>query len=519
MNTAASLLRNSVFKLLLPVALLVSGCTQQAIDAEQARQLEVTAGAVSEKQAVFAAKSGRRDEVISAPSRTNSRPRPVLVPFDPRPVRRPDSRPVPSPEPIVVFDCAGNASQDTVPEITAPNANSLLGAGTELRWERAGHDYCGGFGSGKRYSIAICRQSTPGNCNPANGFYRANVSPDDLGWEQATPGQYTLSAENIKDVMDNAPATEGQTVYFHIRYNFDAFNTHYGEWRTRAFTFSENAGVSALPDAITQAPQITQPGPGGTYSPYGPFNLSWGSVTGSDYYRVKLVYRRGSPSGSDTGVYNGETTEREAFNTFYTFDEKAPAYTFMVVWVVAACNELGCGPNTIQGVLFDANQIVPAEPQYSFSAIAPAFRAPSCVNCHAVAANLANPDLVDPTDPEESGTNFGLPAGHVAPTGNCTGCHTASLTPGGSHPVPWQAAPASMDLRGKNDFELCFMAKNPGSLAESIEDHLLGDPLILWAINGGQLPQGAGPTNDAFAGDWQQAVSNWVEGGASCNLN
>ena len=37
------------------------------------------------------------------------------------------------------------------------------------------------------------------------------------------------------------------------------------------------------------------------------------------------------------------------------------------------------------------------------------------------------------------------------------------------------------------------------------------------AVNGGQLPQGAGNTDDAFAGDWQQAVLNWIEGGASCN--
>jgi hypothetical protein len=417
----------------------------------------------------------------------------------------------------VAFACSPNASSDTVPEITAPNANSLLGAGTVLRWERAGHDICGGYGSNKRYAIAVCRQSTPGNCNPANGFYRANVSPEDLGWEQTTPGQYTLNTENIKYLMDNAPATDGQSVYFHIRYNYDNFSTQYGEWSTRVFTFSENAGAPVPSAIISQSPQISQPGPNGTYSSDGPFSLSWGSVSGADYYRVKLVYRY--PSGSDMGVWNGETSERETQATSFTFNEKAPAYTFMVVWVVAACNDAGCGPNTVQGVLFNANQVVPAVPEYSFASIAPAFRAPSCVNCHAVAPNAANPDLIDPTDTYESGTNFGLPVGHVAPTGNCTGCHTASLTPGGSHPVPWQAAPASMDLRGKNDFELCFMAKNPGTLAESIEDHLLGDPLILWAINGGQLPQGAGATDDAFPGDWQQKVLNWIEGGASCNLN
>ena len=96
---------------------------------------------------------------------------------------------------------------------------------------------------------------------------------------------------------------------------------------------------------------------------------------------------------------------------------------------------------------------------------------------------------------------------------------TAGIILQGSHPVPWQAAPASMDLRGKSSEELCQMAKDPGTIASDVRDHLLGDPLILWAVEGGQLPQPPGTTppppntDPAFGNDWAAKVDAWINGG------
>lgn len=192
------------------------------------------------------------------------------------------------------------------------------------------------------------------------------------------------------------------------------------------------------------------------------------------------------------------------------------ACPFLIAWRVVACNASGCGPDANAGNYVQPMVSPQAETVVSFSTIASAFKAPSCVNCHAVVATgFQNRSASG----YETGNNFGLPPNHpqVDSGSSCTGCHTNALLPQGNHPIPWQAPPAGMDLRGKSDFQLCQMAQNPGSIADSVPDHLLGDPLILWAVQGGPLPSGAGNTDDAFAGNWEEAVNAWVEGGMSCN--
>jgi len=365
----------------------------------------------------------------------------------------------------------------------------------------------------------VCKQGGAGNCNPSNGFYNARVTPEDLGWTDETIGNYTLNADQIEEIKTKAGAQNGDTVYFQIRYNYTNFGNIYGpSWDTRAFTFFDSPGAAPSVMPITEAPTIFPPD---FHSPGADYTASWSAVNNAAYYRVKLVYRKGSPSGSDFGLPNGESEVRETQSTFFPFTENAPAYSAIAVWVVAACNNSGCGPEGVHGAFIQP--MVPANPATAFSTIVSAFSAPSCVNCHAVAANEAGFN-VNQSAPYETGNNFGLPPGHVSGTSNCTSCHTPTLTPGGSHPVPWMAAPAEMDLRGKSYAQLCEMARNPGSLAENIEDHLLGDPLILWAVNGGVLPQGAGNTDRAFGSsqatamsEWETAVRAWVAGGASCN--
>jgi len=455
--------------------------------------------------------------LVNPNARTTKNPatrRPALKPFNPRiepttnPVRRPVARPV--------FSCSPT---NRVATITGPSVGANISAGTTLTWARSGHDICSDVGIEKRYAIAVCKEEEAGNCNPGNGFYNARVTPEDLGWTDEMIGNYTLNADQIEDIRTKAGAANGDTVYFQIRYNYTNLGNRYGpSWDTRAFTFFDSPDAVPSDVRIEQAPNIFPPD---FHSPGANYTASWSEVDHADYYRVKLVYQKGSASGSDFGLPNGESEVRETESNFFTFTENAPAYSSIAVWVVAACNNAGCGPDAAHGAYIQP--MVPANPATAFSTIASAFSAPSCVNCHAVAANEAGFN-VDQTVPYETGNNFGLPSGHVSARSDCTGCHVGELLPQGTHPVPWMAAPAEMDLRGKSYEELCEMARNPGSLADNIEDHLLGDPLILWAVGGGMLPQSAGNTDRAFGtsqaaarSEWEAAVRAWVDGGASCN--
>lgn len=411
------------------------------------------------------------------------------------------------PEPdTVILNCTAAANQQTDVQIQGPAANAQLGAGTELTWVRTGHDLCAEFGTDERYAIAVCANPTPAQCFPSNGFYRANVSPDDLAWSADEPGNYTLSAEDVEAIRTGItpPLADGASVTFQIRYNYDNFSTIYGQWSTRNLTLNLDPPPTEPP---AQAPTLDPPD---SYGPAGPLTMNWEPVEDASHFRARLVYRAGDPSGSDMGTAIGSADPREFGEAPATFEDAMPAHTSLVVWAVAACNAGGCSDEAIHGVR--VSPPVPESPGAEFSTIVAAFRAPSCVNCHAVAATNAEPQ--DAAD-YETGDNFGMPPGHP-PNQNCTACHTAELTPDGSHPVPWQAAPASMDLRGRSDAELCEIARNPGSLAENIADHLLGDPLILWAVEGGPLPGGAGNTDVAFGPDWETAVVAWIEAGAPC---
>ena len=191
-----------------------------------------------------------------------------------------------------------------------------------------------------------------------------------------------------------------------------------------------------------------------------------------------------------------------------------PAWSY-VVWGVAACNAGGCSGEQLEGVLVQPP--VSGNDYTSFSVIEPAFRAPSCVNCHAVVpTGFQNQNAESYETPGSDA--FGLPPAHpaVTATSECVSCHADNQMPEGSHPVPWQV-PAGLDFRNKTSAELCDMAKNTGGVAENVADHLLGDPLILWAVIGGPLPSNAGNTDVAFEGDWQVAVQNWVIDGMNCN--
>ncbi|CAN5870048.1 hypothetical protein BH24GEM1_BH24GEM1_18480 [soil metagenome] len=181
--------------------------------------------------------------------------------------------------------------------------------------------------------------------------------------------------------------------------------------------------------------------------------------------------------------------------------------TSPMYWMVKACTvATGCGTPMSPQQLRSLN----LPPSFSFAAdLAPTLRHERCVNCHAVAA-----------------TNFarvtpGLGSGHpsVASTTNCQSCHTDALLPTqGTFNPGWHAAPAAMDLRNLTDAQLCARAQNPG-IAGTIQNHLMQDKLILWAIGNPVLPNGTvrptAPPNNIST--WQTRVQNWINAGALCD--
>lgn len=418
-----------------------------------------------------------------------------------------------------LIDQPGCDSDDvnlTIAQIASPQEDQAVVIGTKLQWYRTGHDLCG-EGRNKRYTVAICGESLAGLCSRANGFYNYSVSPADLGWDDGHPGVYTLTADDIAMLRERAadpnvegPLAIGARVYLQIRYDYDddSGRHHYDDWDTQALTL----GASLKPTAVPQPPELSPPG---GYTPSDSVDMSWQDSVGATHYRIQLAYRMGDAGGSDAGALIRMSRLREVADTTISYTEPLPVRTSLIGWSVQACNTGGCSESAVTAVPVDP----PVARSYtSFAAIEPAFRAPSCVNCHAVL----------PTDGQRSsaagyedpaGTNFGLPPQHptnVTAETACIGCHRPNLLPRGPHVIHWHA-PEGMDLRGRTSAELCVMAKDRGTIAEDAKDHLLGDPLILWAVEGGPLPLGRGNTDDAFDGDWEATVTAWFDDGMHCN--
>jgi hypothetical protein len=190
-------------------------------------------------------------------------------------------------------------------------------------------------------------------------------------------------------------------------------------------------------------------------------------------------------------------------------------------WYVRACTTaVGCSqPPAVGGSTKHIRSLnlpppPPPPPTASFvTDLAPTFKHARCINCHAVAAtNFAR------------GTGTGLPANHsvVSAATNCTqsSCHTSTLLPTqGTINPGWKSAPADMDFRNKTDADLCAMAKNPGTVAGSVLNHLSQDKLVLWAVGDGRVPGGTtlatAPPNSIST--WQTRVQNWVNAGMPCS--
>lgn len=137
--------------------------------------------------------------------------------------------------------------------------------------------------------------------------------------------------------------------------------------------------------------------------------------------------------------------------------------------------------------------------------LAGVFKHPRCTNCHTA---------VD--DPESVNSRFDHSGLGLA---TCSGgCHAANGTPD-FNLENWHA-PTGLRLQGLSNRQLCALAKDSVlPRVFSAEDHLTEDPLILWAVVSGVLPNGAsgGAGNFADVTDWRAYVEQWFADGARCN--
>jgi hypothetical protein len=201
--------------------------------------------------------------------------------------------------------------------------------------------------------------------------------------------------------------------------------------------------------------------------------------------------------------------------------------TINFIWTIANCAtfpEKGrrCGPSAFRSLS------APQPFAVSFSAnLAPTLRHARCVNCHAVRAD--NFQLDSPSNPAG-----GLPSNHPPPdnnpnltwtaarenSGQCAVCHNDGLLPTeGTINPGWHTPASTRDFRNKTNDQLCQLARAFASPATSAREHLSEDKLILWAVGGGQVPDGTRrPTASPHTiQGWRLIVFMWDQAGMPCN--
>jgi len=155
----------------------------------------------------------------------------------------------------------------------------------------------------------------------------------------------------------------------------------------------------------------------------------------------------------------------------------------------------------------------------AFTAIAPVFQSPRCLNCH---TNTAFPRQGDDRHRHTMNVARG-PSGHGAAAQPCSMCHqranqTASGVPGADE--DWHLAPLSMGWEGLSVAELCAHlidpARNGGRSGDAVIDHLSTN-LVRWAWDAGSdrnsKPRRAPPL--AYE-EFVRLAKIWVGGGAQC---
>ncbi len=417
-----------------------------------------------------------------------------------------------------LFDCHSNTELNMTMILTSPTDDGELALDTQLTWERTGHDLCSG-GSGKEYVLGLCRPNLV-NCNPAAGPYKIIVV-NDQNWSETDPGQYTITQIDIDELETKAGVEPDDLIKWEMRYRHTG-NSNYGGRVTRTLSYS---GSLPNPPSFTsqpsQAPVFQGPGTDTVYSvgTAGTLTKSWQPIQNVEQYEYHVLYKARTARNSEFGeMLRQDGPLTTSSNTNVTHTAVVAQHTNLVVWKVRACNPLGCGPWGYHG-----NEVTNNQPQgqpVTFQDLAAVFQHPNCVNCHkASSESLNNPQHTSP-----------LAA--MSPQ-QCITCHQDSLfstrgplTPQGAstvsmHTVQWQAPPSTMkfDVPGTTLCNRIKQQMNNTVTTNDLKDHLLGDPLILWAVDGGQFNV-QGNLRNGIPGwtlqQWADKIQQWEDNNFAC---
>lgn len=152
-----------------------------------------------------------------------------------------------------------------------------------------------------------------------------------------------------------------------------------------------------------------------------------------------------------------------------------------------------------------------------FAPIAAVSRHPRCLNCHTTTDWPRQGD-----DRHRHAMNvLRGPDDHGVAGMECSSCHgdaNAGYLPGAPH---WGLAPLSMAWEYMTEREMCEQLKDParngGKSVAELHEHMVADPLVLWAWEPGVHPDGTLRTTPPIdLAGWNAAMENWIAAGAPC---
>lgn len=301
-----------------------------------------------------------------------------------------------------------------------------------------------------------------------------------------------------------------------------------GQWLARGCDSQDQCGGWSASEKFTIVPAgaaLSAPANNATSSSRS-VTFSWTANGNADAGYQLYIYKDGTtrpydwynPTKASTSTFRNVTVPAGTTSHTYTLPT---SFGNAVRWGVTSCaNFSGKGRRCSLGgqsrkVSFSAatssGGTTGSGSGAGFSALlAATFRHDRCVQCH-------------------GGKNI---AAHQQDKGsNCASCHTQSNTyKTGNLDVNWHAAPSHMSFVGKTNSQLCNLAKTPPPSASSancgttstpgrIRCHLKQDPLVLWAVDSGRLPDNINRTKapPSSQATWKQRVDQWVNGGMNCD--
>ncbi len=148
-----------------------------------------------------------------------------------------------------------------------------------------------------------------------------------------------------------------------------------------------------------------------------------------------------------------------------------------------------------------------------FAPVASVLTHPRCLNCHTTTAYPRQGDqqLPHTQNVQRGGDNKG------SPVMRCVGCHQPQNQDRVPGAADWHLAPLSMGWEGRTPAQICAAIKNPArnggrKTAKQIVEHMVSDPLVLWA-----WAPGAGRSTPPLShADFVVALKTWAERGMPC---